>query len=279
MENANLSNRRGSAICECTLHPDWPTDVHTDLHLQAGHPTVCEPYHRVTNLTTKNILIHLNKIGTACYALGTLGNGATTGRLICNSGPIDLVYREGLAQASIPHAVHIHVEHPYTVDDLHNLQPALRQFPPPRSLDVASPVKGMNFICAELESLEALAQVTVTGVRPTAKLDSDWSIGFVGAYFYVVTGQEGGSLDIRSRMIEGRMEDPATGSAAAALSALLALKHKLQSASFRITQGVEMGRRSDIGMTVKLTDALDAVERIELSGSSVQVMQGTIQYE
>ena len=48
---------------------------------------------------------------------------------------------------------------------------------------------------------------------------------------------------------------------------------------YEITQGVEMGRQSEIGMSVTLNDALDGVEKLELSGSSVKVMEGKVEYD
>lgn len=48
---------------------------------------------------------------------------------------------------------------------------------------------------------------------------------------------------------------------------------------YEITQGVEMERQSEIGMSVTLNDALDGVEKLELSGSSVKVMEGKVEYD
>jgi PhzF family phenazine biosynthesis protein len=84
---------------------------------------------------------------------------------------------------------------------------------------------------------------------------------------------------MRTRMIEGVMEDPATGSASCALSAFLSLKSREKVVAYELTQGVEMGRQSDIGIEVTLNDALDGVERLEMSGSSVKVMEGKVEYE
>ena len=70
----------------------------------------------------------------------------------------------------------------------------------------------------------------------------------------------------------GTLEDPATGSAACGLGALLALKHGQRRVKYEMTQAVEMGRKSDIGVRVELAKELNAVSTIELSGSSVQIM-------
>ena len=45
---------------------------------------------------------------------------------------------------------------------------------------------------------------------------------------------------------------------------------------FNIEQGVEMGRDSDIGVEISLDEHGNAVKEINLSGSAVQVMEGTI---
>jgi PhzF family phenazine biosynthesis protein len=128
-----------------------------------------------------------------------------------------------------------------------------------------------------------LALVECSGKRPEVRLDRGWEVGFVAALFYVRVGEEevegGMRVMMRTRMIEGVMEDPATGSASCALSAFLSLKSREKVVAYELTQGVEMGRQSDIGIEVTLNDALDGVERLEMSGSSVKVMEGKVEYE
>ncbi|KAK4548755.1 hypothetical protein LTR36_008528 [Oleoguttula mirabilis] len=217
-------------------------------------------------------------IGTACYALGTLANNASKGRLLCKAGPIQVDYNNGRAKASIPHHIHIHTQVPFSEKQVYELQPALEQAGwAPKAIDLVSPVKGMNFICVELPSLEALAAIQMSR-KPTAQLDEGWHVGFVGTYFYVICRQNHQEMDLQTRMIEGTFEDPATGSAACGLGARLALKHKWTRAVFNITQGVEMGRKSDITVDVTLKAGSDEVEEIVLGGSSVKVMEGEIHY-
>lgn len=176
------------------------------------------------------------------------------------------------------------------MEELGGLQPSLRG----RGaggvgrIDVVSPVRGMSFVCVELEGLEVLGLVGCGGLRAVARLDAGWDVGFVGMLFYVRTGggegedeEEGGRkvVRVRTRMIEGLLEDPATGSAACALGALLSLRAGERRVFYEVIQGVEMGRRSDIGMAVTLNEALDGVETLELSGSSVKVMEGKVEYD
>ncbi|KAK9357936.1 hypothetical protein V1504DRAFT_478434 [Lipomyces starkeyi] len=70
-------------------------------------------------------------------------------------------------------------------------------------------------------------------------------------------------------------EDPATGSAASALAAFLALKRHRggDSLRFLMTQGVEMGRQSEISVDVDIR--LDgSIRQIMLAGTAVEVMNG-----
>ncbi|TKA23150.1 hypothetical protein B0A50_07180 [Salinomyces thailandicus] len=218
-------------------------------------------------------------IGTACYALQTLAAGASKGgRLICAAGPVDVEYDGSRAKCAIPHNVHVHASTAFSEKDLLELQPSLRSERAIKAVEVVSPVKGMNFICVELQTLEDLALVEL-GRKPVARLDEDWNRGFTGGYYYVTLEEDEGRVLLRSRMIEGSLEDPATGSAACALSSLLALKRRRRSTAFNITQGVEMGRRSDIGVNVTLKPGLDTVEKVELSGSAVKVTEGSIEYD
>ena len=258
--NDESNNDKDAAV------PAWRARIFmTDAELPfAGHPT----------------------IGTACYALGTLApKGVAKGRLNIPAGTVEATFANGVAKAAIPHNVHLHSEGAFSADMLEALQPSLRGAGGAvLGIDVMSPVRGMNFVCVELESLEVLASVGCTGSRPAAKLDGEWDVGFVGALFYVKTGEEEGKdgskvVRVRTRMIEGILEDPATGSAACALGALLSLRAKERKVIYEVTQGVEMGRRSDIGMAVTLNEGLDGVEMLELSGSSVKVMEGRVEYD
>lgn len=217
-------------------------------------------------------------IGTACYALGTFAGGAKRCRLQCTAGPVEVEFDGTQAKCAIPHNVHLHQRSAFTEADLYELQPSLQGGDSHLAIGVVSPVKGMNFVCIQLRTLEDLAKIEL-GKKPLARLDEQWNEGFVGSYFYVITKQEARQVEVRTRMMEGNLEDPATGSAASALGALLSLQQRQKFISFKITQGVEMGRQSDIGVDVTLKDSLDAVEKVELSGSTVKVMEGSIDYD
>lgn len=93
--------------------------------------------------------------------------------------------------------------------------------------------------------------------------------GRMSIYLYARDGAK-----IRARMfapLAGTVEDPATGSAATPLAALLLSLGKEQSAAFDIVQGVEMGRPSLL--RVAAHRAADGI-RATVSGGCVPVLRG-----
>ncbi|EME81065.1 uncharacterized protein MYCFIDRAFT_176394 [Pseudocercospora fijiensis CIRAD86] len=210
-------------------------------------------------------------------------------RLIANAGPIQLIYDRAskVAKASIPHNFHLHVQHACSLEELYDLQPALRGVVTSTDVvQVTSPVKGMNFLQAELPDLGTLSKIS-TGKKPEPRLDDEWNEGFSGSHFYVITSttparghNDTAMYQLRTRMIEGSFEDPATGSAACALTSYLALKNASSRIShFELTQGVEMGRESRIEVTITLNANLKSIEHVELAGTAVQVMEGILEHQ
>lgn len=78
-------------------------------------------------------------------------------------------------------------------------------------------------------------------------------------------------------MIEGTLEDPATGSAASDLAAYLSLNNgkSVRTLRYEIIQGVEMGRRSEIFINVEMAGD-NAISKVYLEGGAVQVMEGRL---
>ncbi|KAF2115459.1 hypothetical protein BDV96DRAFT_646456 [Lophiotrema nucula] len=252
--------------------PTWTVDIFmTTKELPfAGHPT----------------------IGTACYLLSSIAKerglteGIINGQFNIKAGKIDLVYdvASNRARAGIPHDVHVH-EKTWSQQDLSNLQPRLAQtsesqgFELKENYPIVSIVKGMTFVLIELSSLEALELVkTTSGSIHVEGLDEGWGPSFIGTYFFVrLAGKTDGTRVIRTRMIEGTMEDSATGSAASDLAAYLSLVEGQagQTLRYDIVQGVEMGRRSNIGVEVVLAEQ-SGIAQLYLEGSAVQVMEGKL---
>ena len=219
------------------------------------------------------------------------GSGLHHLKLLAKAGAINATYDHGtkMARAEIPHHVHIHattvgpaavIESQPQLESTMNTSkgsPELSKFP------VVSIVKGMTFILVGLSDLPGgLEKVQTSPIRiPYEGLDQAWSPSLVGAYYYVVLPtSDSSATKIRARMIEADIgEDPATGSAASALSSYLALEAGGASMTYQyeIEQGVEMGRRSVIGVHVTLDASGKRVEKVVLEGTSVKAMEGAIE--
>ncbi|KAL4787555.1 hypothetical protein BJX76DRAFT_299886 [Aspergillus varians] len=186
----------------------------------------------------------------------------------------------GIVAARVAHNVHIH-QNQYPLEEALRLYPTLKPFLAPSSIALFSVVKGMNQLLVELPSLEALGAVTTAygGLPPDSSyLDVGWDEGLTTTYFYVkdVEDEKLGRRVIRTRTILGNLEDPATGSAASGLAAYLSLSDGgTRQFKYEFVQGVEMGRRSEIGVEVVIGDR-GKIESLELKGSAVRVSEGKI---
>jgi len=131
---------------------------------------------------------------------------------------------------------------------------------------------GPRFLYAPVASLEALGRA-----RP---MEPAWSevIGAAGVdSIYIYTPGE--DCDFRARMFSptaGIPEDPATGSASAILAAQLLAAGALADGetSLALRQGVEMGRPSEIGLTI--LSRAGRLEEVRVAGSAIPVASGQI---
>lgn len=137
---------------------------------------------------------------------------------------------------------------------------------------------GLNFAVAELSGLEALAAArpNLAGSQAAAGRQTTSGHDF-SLFLYVRTSEN--PWNIRARMfapLDNVPEDPATGSASAALSAYLVSLAPDADRNIRVTieQGVEMGRRSIIAVDVMKSGGI--VTDVVISGSCVPVMRGEI---
>jgi trans-2,3-dihydro-3-hydroxyanthranilate isomerase len=135
---------------------------------------------------------------------------------------------------------------------------------------------GLPFLVAELKSRDALrrARPELAAHRELLPLD-----GADGIYVYTrdVAGSDP-SCDVAARMfapLDGIVEDPATGSATAAVAALLAEDSRSTNGEIqlRFVQGVEMGRPSLLLTRAHKRDG--KVERVHVGGRCVRMMEGS----
>lgn len=127
---------------------------------------------------------------------------------------------------------------------------------------------GTPFLLVELTGPDALASAS-PDIAAFRKAASD--PGRLAIFCYVRDGEQ-----IEARMfapLGGILEDPATGSAAAALAAWLG-KLDGRSGSFGISQGVAMGRPSLIEAEVTVENGTPV--EVAISGQAVRVMEGRL---
>lgn len=129
---------------------------------------------------------------------------------------------------------------------------------------------GLPFLVAELATRDALRRCVpnLQGFRAVLPLD-----GAVSVYAYTLETDSEIQCDLHARMFTPRMtEDPATGSAAAAVTALLAQLRNEKVLSLRVSQGVDMGRAS---MLYSGYDGTSEISAVRVGGKTVIVMEGS----
>ncbi|MBA4799450.1 MAG: PhzF family phenazine biosynthesis protein [Rhizobiales bacterium] len=134
---------------------------------------------------------------------------------------------------------------------------------------------GLKFILIEVKDVDALARAA-SRLAPLMALRQEYAAEDCdcATFLYTRVGQD----HIRARMFapfDNVTEDPATGSASAALGAFLTtIETPPDERHLLIEQGVEMGRRSLIRLTIRARKA--AFDSVEISGNSVLVSRGEL---
>jgi trans-2,3-dihydro-3-hydroxyanthranilate isomerase len=134
---------------------------------------------------------------------------------------------------------------------------------------------GPTFLFVPVNSRKALSAARPCEPAWSAMMDH---AGVHNAYVYTAGGDDPATA-FRARMFAptaGTPEDPATGSASALLAAQLldagVLKEGVN--AFRLEQGYEMGRPSDIFMEAEV--AKGALAKVRIAGGSVKVSKGRL---
>lgn len=134
---------------------------------------------------------------------------------------------------------------------------------------------GNPFLFVPLRGTEALARARVDPVGWRSLMDE---LPANGLYMFCLIGPSG-SRHLRARLFapdQGIPEDPATGSAAAALPADLVQRYGQRDGITRwtIEQGIEMGRPSEL--TIEVTVGSGAIENVRVGGTAVIVSEGAM---
>ncbi|AKT36662.1 PhzF family phenazine biosynthesis protein [Chondromyces crocatus] len=140
---------------------------------------------------------------------------------------------------------------------------------------------GLPFVLAEVTDLAALGRARPNG---NAFVETDTRMprpeGHLSLFLYARVPSSNGVPRVRARMfapLDDIQEDPATGSASAALGAYLASLRPEPDLDTHlvIEQGVEMGRPSTIEVHVR--KSAGAVRHVAISGRCIPVMVGRIE--
>jgi trans-2,3-dihydro-3-hydroxyanthranilate isomerase len=144
---------------------------------------------------------------------------------------------------------------------------------PPRIVSV-----GLPFVVAELASRAALAQARPNLAR-FAEADAAVPLPDGGFALFLYVPMPGAAQQLSARMfapLDNVIEDPATGSASAALAAYrVALMPEADAdVALTIEQGVDMGRPSQIRLQVRKAGGV--VQQVVVGGDCVPVMRGEL---
>jgi trans-2,3-dihydro-3-hydroxyanthranilate isomerase len=138
---------------------------------------------------------------------------------------------------------------------------------------------GMPFVIAEVSGVEALSRANpdLAAIRAASTQFPELAGHFA---LHLYAWRDGDPMRLRARMfapLGGVLEDPATGSANAALAALLTSLAPGENAdlTYEIEQGMEMGRPSQIIAAARKTAEGPVLATV--AGSCVPVMRGVVE--
>jgi trans-2,3-dihydro-3-hydroxyanthranilate isomerase len=134
---------------------------------------------------------------------------------------------------------------------------------------------GLPFLLIEVVDRDALGRATINALIDQELRRDSWAV-----FPYIFTRDAKEGVDFQARMFaqrEGIPEDPATGSAAAALGGWLGHHDPRQDGTIEkvINQGIEMGRPSRIDIAVDKSGG--EVTAVRVSGGAVLISEGEIE--
>ena len=222
--------------------------------------------------------------------IGTAFVLASIGQVPLDSGPASIVFEEGVGP--VPVTIRAADGRP-TYCELTAAQLPEDGPPPPPPEEIAAAISvrpdqlrndtlsprgvscGVPYLFVPLRDLGALARARIN-LPAWERTLSDWWAPAV--FLFAETGGNSG-VDLRARMFApgvGIPEDPATGSAAAALAGYLAAERGPENGTVQwvVEQGVEMGRPSRLHVACDRTS--NRISAVRVGGSSVLVSEGRL---
>jgi trans-2,3-dihydro-3-hydroxyanthranilate isomerase len=249
----------------------------------AGHPTVGAAIFLADEITS-NDDDEIRKQPSTTPPVQTPSNGELTLILEENVGPVpvEVRFKAGVpvfakfTTALLPE----HRPNPYPISDVAALigleESDIGGGPFKSELKIEQVSCGLEYFIIPVRTLEAVRCSSLDTARWKKMLSKSWA-----KFVYVVSMEaEGEGVDAHVRMYapgSGVPEDPATGSAAAALGGYLSAADGSTEASlsWTVEQGIEMGRPSILH--VEADRRHGATSAIRVGGSAVRVSRGTME--
>ncbi|MFM0644015.1 PhzF family phenazine biosynthesis protein [Paraburkholderia bryophila] len=136
---------------------------------------------------------------------------------------------------------------------------------------------GLPFLVVELASRDALRRCVPDLVAYKSLLPLDGALSIYAYTREIDRADAEQGCDLAARMFTSRMtEDPATGSATAAATALIADTRGVSALSLCVAQGVDMGRPSTLFASI---DSHGGSPLIRVGGKCVTAMEGSFELE
>jgi len=253
----------------------------------AGHPTVGTAIFLAAR-GARDAGDRLDEVGAPLDTVGdrldAKGNGSVHLILEENVGPVpvDVRVEDGrpvfamFTTAVLPE----HRPSPHTVVDLAAMigldaTDIGGNGPGGRALEPEMVSCGLEYFVIPVRSIDAVRRAVLDVARWRTLLADAWA-----HHVYIVCmDADGEGVDVRVRMFapgSGVPEDPATGSAAAALGGYLSKADGSETATlaWTVEQGIEIGRPSTIHVEADRTDG--ATTAVRVGGSAVAVSEGTM---
>ncbi|PGH18690.1 hypothetical protein AJ80_04438 [Polytolypa hystricis UAMH7299] len=197
-----------------------------------------------------------------------------------------------VAAVEVPHDVHIHARET-SKDEVLAVQRKLLTHPDiakmKASYSIVSIAKGLTFTLVDFTNCPALLTLVGPGEAPEPNLDAAWAtstgdnaFSFCGAIYFLQLQtdftEEPYITRLQVRMVAGGKEEAGSASGCCTLAAYLALQKggKDSRHAYAIEQGVEMGRRSQLCVEVRLDEEGTEISRITLSARAAFAMEGRL---
>jgi hypothetical protein len=210
-----------------------------------------------------------------------------------------------VAVIDVPHEIHTHARETPT-DEILAVQRKLTTSPDKDKMKASYPIvslrRGLTFTLVDFTTCPSLMGLLTAGESPDPKQDAGWQAAggppaapgddsaaattpitaFCGCVYFIQLQtdftEEPYITRLQVRMIANGREEAVTPTGCCALAAHLALQKGGQGArhAFAVEQGVEIGRRSQLCVEVRLNDQGTQVSRVILSGRGVFITEGKL---